>query len=365
MRELEFHPLAAKYPLMPDAVLSEFAANMQDGYDDAFPIWLYEGKIIDGRNRYLAAQATGMEPTFMEYEGDDPAGFVETANFHRRHLTEEWLMQHRLERVQRVAEARQEGQSLRTIAENEKVSLAQVREDVEDAAVHLGCTAEPKEGTVTGKDGKKHPARKPRKKKTEIPATQEDATETHPTDYLNDRTTDESVVKSTPLSEALEGLANMDLAPIIPPDDGCESVRIPREKAEHLRQRFPNEGLSYALERVVDAYLAPVPEGQVTFNLGPKRLIDLKRKAQTDDLQAAVTRAFDAYLEEKPAPSFAVPPMTPATPPMMPVPDGPDKDGWYRILDGRGRLLFACKDCKRRGGIRRDCTPCLKKNKMD
>src|SRR6202021_1743282 len=62
-----------------------------------------------------------------------------------------------------------EGKSLRAIAEEEKVSLAQVRADLKAATVQGGCTVEPKTGKVKGKDNKVRTAKpkKPAKEKAE------------------------------------------------------------------------------------------------------------------------------------------------------------------------------------------------------
>jgi hypothetical protein len=50
------------------------------------PIITYQGKILDGGNRFNACHAAGVEPTFKEFDGNDIAAFVMSANFHRRHL---------------------------------------------------------------------------------------------------------------------------------------------------------------------------------------------------------------------------------------------------------------------------------------
>ena len=52
------------------------------------PIWMYQGAILDGRNRFRACQDVGVDARFQEYAGDDPVAFVVSLNLKRRHLTE-------------------------------------------------------------------------------------------------------------------------------------------------------------------------------------------------------------------------------------------------------------------------------------
>lgn len=88
-RKYDFHPLADLFPMLEDKSAA-FEALVDDIRErrQQEPVWLYEGKILDGRNRYLACQRLGREIQVKDYAGDDPIGFVLSANLHRRHLDE-------------------------------------------------------------------------------------------------------------------------------------------------------------------------------------------------------------------------------------------------------------------------------------
>lgn len=51
------------------------------------PIMLFEGKILDGRNRYRACVMAGVDPQYVDWQGGNPLAFVISHNLHRRHLT--------------------------------------------------------------------------------------------------------------------------------------------------------------------------------------------------------------------------------------------------------------------------------------
>lgn len=87
MAEYEFHPLANIFPLIEGAAFEELTADVQK-HGVREPVWLLEGKILDGRNRYRAARAVGAPFDVREYMGDDATAFVVSVNLHRRHLTE-------------------------------------------------------------------------------------------------------------------------------------------------------------------------------------------------------------------------------------------------------------------------------------
>src|SRR5438132_10361625 len=88
-QRLPIHPYAELFQGMShpefDRLCGDIAVN---GLQDE--IVLYEGKVLEGRNRYLACLARMVPPRFREYAGecDSPLRFVVSRNLHRRHLTE-------------------------------------------------------------------------------------------------------------------------------------------------------------------------------------------------------------------------------------------------------------------------------------
>jgi len=86
-QEYEFHPIANIFPLITGEEFERFKADIETRKQQE-PIWLHEGKILDGRNRYRACKELRLTPDAKRYEGDDPLGFVLSANLHRRHLRE-------------------------------------------------------------------------------------------------------------------------------------------------------------------------------------------------------------------------------------------------------------------------------------
>jgi N6-adenosine-specific RNA methylase IME4 len=83
----EYHELANLFPLMDESQYSDLVADIKEsGLIES--IILHEGKILDGRNRYNACNDAGVEPSFVEYEGEDALSYVISLNLNRRHLNE-------------------------------------------------------------------------------------------------------------------------------------------------------------------------------------------------------------------------------------------------------------------------------------
>ena len=83
--ELKFHPLADIFPLIEGAEFDELIADIKaNGLLE--PIVVHEEMILDGRNRYRACLAAGVEPTLTPFRGDDPVAFVISANLRLPHL---------------------------------------------------------------------------------------------------------------------------------------------------------------------------------------------------------------------------------------------------------------------------------------
>lgn len=90
---MQVHPVANVFPMMSDAEIDDLARDiLENGQRE--PVWMYQGQVIDGRNRMAACERIGRPPTTREFLGadDELLPFVISLNLKRRHLTESQRM---------------------------------------------------------------------------------------------------------------------------------------------------------------------------------------------------------------------------------------------------------------------------------
>lgn len=83
----EWHRYAAVFPLLDDDKIASLAADIKaNGLKS--PIVLFEGKVLDGRNRATACNLAGITPRYEEFKGtkQEALAHVWSLNFERRHL---------------------------------------------------------------------------------------------------------------------------------------------------------------------------------------------------------------------------------------------------------------------------------------
>lgn len=83
---MKSHPIADVWPMMDADKLQELADDIGKN-GQLVPVWIYDGMILDGRNRYAACKMAGIEPKTQTYTGDEPTAFAVSMNDKRRHMT--------------------------------------------------------------------------------------------------------------------------------------------------------------------------------------------------------------------------------------------------------------------------------------
>src|SRR3954463_10312020 len=86
---MKAHPLAEIFPLLEGAPFDGLVADIR-AHGQRDPIVIYDGRILDGRNRWRACKAARVDPKTREFRGTlaDALAFVVSTNLHRRHLDE-------------------------------------------------------------------------------------------------------------------------------------------------------------------------------------------------------------------------------------------------------------------------------------
>ena len=87
MKRHQLHPACKLFPKLGKAELQELADDIKaNGLQN--PIVLFEGKILDGRNRDAACKIAGVRPRFEKWKSKgSPVEWVISQNLMRRHLT--------------------------------------------------------------------------------------------------------------------------------------------------------------------------------------------------------------------------------------------------------------------------------------
>jgi hypothetical protein len=85
------HPATNLFPMLGEDAMAALVQDIQS-HGLIEPVWLYDDPergtvLLDGRNRAKACEAAGVELRTRKYQGDDPVGFVVSANLRRRNLT--------------------------------------------------------------------------------------------------------------------------------------------------------------------------------------------------------------------------------------------------------------------------------------
>lgn len=86
---VEIHPAAMIMPMMSKTEFEALKADIKE-HGQKEPALLYQGKVLDGRNRVRACDELGIPTDFCEADDNwdiDPIEYVLSINLHRRHLT--------------------------------------------------------------------------------------------------------------------------------------------------------------------------------------------------------------------------------------------------------------------------------------
>ena len=90
MEMYDRHPISADFPQMEGDRFDLLVESIRRrGYDPSEPITLFEGKVLDGWNRYRAALQTGVNPATIVFDGtfEEAVNYSLDKNTARRQLT--------------------------------------------------------------------------------------------------------------------------------------------------------------------------------------------------------------------------------------------------------------------------------------
>ena len=84
--EIEIHPAADIFPMLPKDELQELADDIKKN-GLVHPIVIKDSVLIDGRNRREACRIAGVQPETQELNGEDIEAYIISSNINRRHMS--------------------------------------------------------------------------------------------------------------------------------------------------------------------------------------------------------------------------------------------------------------------------------------
>ena len=149
---VEFHEAANIFPMMTDEEAHGLLTDIKkNGLQE--PVKFFEGKILDGRNRYLALLKLGIDDyEYVELADDDvdnPVNYVLSANLHRRQLTQS-------QRAMIGAKSKKyyEDKAKERQQEHGKTAPGRKKNTSDDAGISVSGTSRDAIGVAVGVDGK-------------------------------------------------------------------------------------------------------------------------------------------------------------------------------------------------------------------
>lgn len=140
----EVHPAANLFPMMTDQEAEDLKADIEK-HGQILPIILYDGKILDGRNRAIACFELGIKPKTETWSGTgSPTDWVMSVNYHRRNLTYDQrvaVAALATESYKAEAEARRRATQNNDSAKAVPAKMQEQGESVEKAAKAVGVSA--------------------------------------------------------------------------------------------------------------------------------------------------------------------------------------------------------------------------------
>jgi hypothetical protein len=85
MSRLKPHRYSEVFPTIDGHEFDELVESIKK-HGQLHPLVMYQGKVLDGRNRLRACDALGIKPKTVDYKGTDPIGHILSLNLNRRHL---------------------------------------------------------------------------------------------------------------------------------------------------------------------------------------------------------------------------------------------------------------------------------------